>query len=207
MDLDKGEVNSTEIPLRIQHKGLLWISETICAISLGTQLLIYDHTKKRLKTVYEVAEKGGHITLGDEASPDGERIIFSDTAKGVFVMETATLKPRQIELPNATGLEWIGANELLAIMNVADSEARGTWLIPLKEGKEPIRLLNQPIYERSDPKNPMQKLIFPEEKSIFKSKHTSFLLDTKTGDMKQIELKGGILEPIEQIEANENTRN
>lgn len=130
------------------------------------------------------------------------QILVSDaTTFFFFYKRTVVLlfcEIRATSLPKASGFEWIGPNELLAIIDSTDSEARGTWLVSLIEGTEPKRLLDQPIYSRPNPKNPMQKLIFAGGEVIFQALRNSFQLDVKTGVFKPIKLNLGALLPLQQ---------
>ena len=117
-----------------------------------------------------------------------------------MVMDIASGEAAPLDIAGGfTGLEWVGERELLVVRNVADSELRGTWLQSAGGRERNERILDQPAYERLDPRNPMPKVFLRGGKTVFQALGQTYLLEARSGTVTTLPIPPGKVMPIRTV--------
>ncbi len=184
-----------------RNQGLAWLNGSRVALALGAQIVVYDHETKSMAGIYQNPSARASIQILT-ASPDGKLLLIADSVSGLQLLNTTSGKAEAVPTGNPTsGIEWLGNNTMFLVVDVADTNARGTWFFREGESDSLKRVYAQPLYARTASGKPgynVSKIFFDRPgQTLFKAFGRWSMLDIATSKLQDVSLDEKALARLE----------
>lgn len=154
LDIDTGQTSLHEIPTRIPQSGIGWIGQTKAAVTLGSQIMLYDHSKREMTSLLHGQNPNQQLSMPAPPSPEGNQLLVLDQSEGLFLVDIEQKQKTPIpSWPQITGFEWLGGDAMLLIYDVPDTDLRGSWLFASGDTILEKRLFAAPLIPRMAPRS------------------------------------------------------
>ena len=174
-----------------RNNSLAWLDNMQAVLALGSTIKIYSHEEGQLSDLYTSSSLKSRLEILAAPSPDGKHLLIADQARGILILNTQTSTTEICPTESATtGIEWLGNNTMLLLVDVPDSEQRGTWFYTAGKPESLQRIFAQPLYRKTAAKREkIPSVVFStSNRVLIKALGRWSLVGTKSGSLTDLNL-------------------